>query len=118
MKLQGKLRGVTFFLAMCAGGILALLCILLMAGEYQSARYRLEIQSREFQGWEACKQTKPVYFKDNAEEVAACIKGLNEARENFWVKIPKVQLAGLFLLAGVGSAISGYLITLIVLLGF
>ena len=114
MKLKGKLRGVTFFLAICASGILAPFCILLMAGEYQSAHDRLEIQSREFQGWEACKQTKPAYFKDNAEEVAACTKGLNEAKENFWVKTPKVQLAGLFLLVGVGSAISGYLITLIV----
>jgi len=114
MKLQGKLRGVTFFLAICASGILASFCILLMAGEYQSASYRLEIHNREFQGWEACKQTKPAYFKDNAEAVTSCIKALNEARDNFWVKIPKVQLAGLFLLAGVGSAISGYLITWIV----
>jgi len=114
MKLQGKLRGVTFFLAICASGISACFCILLMAGEYQSARYRLEIHSLEFQGWEACKQTKPAYFKDNAEEVTACIEALNEARDNFWVKLPKVQLAGLFLLTGVGSAISGYLITWIV----
>ncbi len=114
MKLQGKLRGVTFFLAICASGILASFCILLMAGECQSARYRLEIHNREFQGWEACKQTKPAYFEDNAEAVTSCIKALNEARENFWVKIPKMQLAGVFLLAGVGSAISGYLITWLV----
>lgn len=115
MKLQGKLRSITFFLAICASGILASFCILLMAGEYQSARYRLEIHSLEFQGWEACKQTKPAYFKDNAEAVATCIESLNEARDNFWVKIPKVQLAGLFLLAGVGGAISGYLVTWIVI---
>jgi hypothetical protein len=114
MKLHGKLRSVTFFLAICASGISASFCILLMAGEHQSARYRLEIHSLEFQGWEACKQTKPAYFKDNAEAVTVCIKALNEARDNFWVKIPKVQLAGLFVLAGVGGAISGYLVTWIV----
>ncbi len=114
MKLHGKLRSVTFFLAICAGGISASFCILLMAGEHQSARYRLEIHSREFQGWEACKQTKPAYFKDNTEAVTACIKALNEARDKFWVKIPKAQLAGLFVLAGVGGAISGYLVTWIV----
>ena len=114
MKLHGKLRSVTFFLAICASGIFASFCILLMAGEHQSARYRLEIHSLEFQGWEACKQTKPAYFKDNAEAVTSCIKGLNEARDNFWVKLPKAQLAGLFVLAGVGGAISGYLVTWIV----
>jgi len=114
MKLHGKLRSVTFFLAICVSGILACFCILLIAGEHQSARYRLEIHSQEFQGWEACKQTKPAYFKDNAEEVTSCIKALNEARDNFWVKIPKVQLAGLFVLAGVGGAISGYLTTWLV----
>ena len=114
MKLHGKLRSVTFFLAICASGISASFCILLMAGEHQSARYRLEIHSLEFQGWEACKQTKPAYFKDNTEAVTSCIKALNEARDNFWVKIPKVQLAGLFVLAGVGGAISGYLVTWIV----
>ena len=114
MKLQGKLRSITFFLAICASGISASFCILLMAGEYQSARYRLEIHSREFQGWAACKQTKPAYFKDNTEAVTSCINGLNEARDNFWIKIPKAQLAGLFVLAGVGGAISGYLVTWIV----
>ena len=114
MKLQGKLRSITFFLAICASGILASFCILLMAGEYQSARYRLEIHSLEFQGWEACKQTKPAYFKDNAEAVTSCIKCLNEARDNFWVKLPKAQLAGLYVLAGVGGAIIGYLVTWIV----
>jgi hypothetical protein len=114
MKLHGKLRSVTFFLAICASGISASFCILLMAGEHQSARYRLEIHSQEFQGWAACKQTKPAYFKDNTEAVTSCINGLNEARDNFWVKIPKAQLAGLFVLAGVGSAISGYLVTWIV----
>jgi len=114
MKLNGKLRGVTFFLAICASVFSSSFCILLMAGEYHSARYRLEMHSREFQGWEACKQTKPNYFKDNAEAVTSCIKGLNEARDNFWVKLPKVQSAGLFVLAGLGSAISGYLVTWIV----
>ena len=114
MKLNGKLRSVTFFLAMCASVFSSSFCILLIAGEYHSARYRLDMHSREFQGWEACKQTEPTYFKANAEAITSCIKALNEARDNFWVKLPKVQLAALFVLAGVGSAISGYLAILLV----
>lgn len=114
MKLNGKLRGVVFFLAICASVFSSSFCILLMAGEYHSARYSLDMHSREFQGWQAFKQTEPAYFKANAEAITSCVKALNEARDNFWVKIPKVQLAGLFLLAGVGSAIGGYSATWIV----
>jgi len=114
MKLKGKLRGVTFFLAICASVFSASFCVLLMAGEYQSARYKLDRYNLEFQGWQACQQTKPAYFKANAEAVTSCIKGLNEARGNFWVKLPKTQLAGLFLLAVLASAISGYLTTWLV----
>ncbi len=114
MKLKGKLRGVTFFLAISASLFSASFCVLLMAGEYQSARYRLDKYNEEFQGWEACQQTKPAYFKANAEAVSSCLKSLDEARGNFWVKLPKTQLAGLFLLAVLGSAAGGYLITWLV----
>jgi hypothetical protein len=109
MKRKDKLRGITFFLAISVGVFSLSFCVLLMAGEYHSARYELDRYSLEFQGWEACKQTEPVYFKDNAEAVSSCLKSLDEARANFWVKIPKIQLAGLFVLAGLGSAIGGFL---------
>jgi hypothetical protein len=80
-----------------------------MAGEYHSARFELDTHSRELQGWEACRQTKPAYFKANEEAVSSCLKSLDEARGNFWVKLPKAQLAGLFALASLGSAAGGYL---------
>ncbi len=109
MKLKGRVRGITFFMAVCASIFSASFCVLLMAEEYQSARYELDRYNLEFQGWEACQQTKPAYFKDNAEAVSSCLKSLDQARSNFWVKIPKIQLAGLFVLAVLSSAIVGFL---------
>jgi uncharacterized protein HemX len=82
-----------------------------MADDYYSARYKLDTHSQEFQGWEACRQTKPTYFEANAEAVSACLKSLEEAQDNFWVKLPKAQLIGLFVLAGLGSATGGFLAT-------
>jgi len=114
MKQKGRLRGITSFLAICASVFSASFCVLLMAGEYQSARYKLEMYNREFQGWQACQQTKPTYFKANAEAVNSCIKTLGEARDNFWVKLPKAQLAGLFVLAVLASATGGYVATWVV----
>jgi hypothetical protein len=109
MKRKSKPRGITFFLAICASVFSASFCVLLMAGEYQSAHSKLDRYNREFQGWQACQQTKPAYFKDNKEAVSSCIRGLYKARNNFWVTLPKVQLAGLFVLAALGSALCGYL---------
>jgi hypothetical protein len=82
-----------------------------MADGYFSARYKLNTHSQEFQGWEACRQTKPTYYEANAEAVNACVESLEEAKDNFWVKLPKAQLIGLFVLAGLGSATGGFLAT-------
>ncbi len=82
-----------------------------MADDYFSARYKLDTHSQEFQGWEACRQTKPAYYEANAEAVNACLESLEEAQDNFWVKLPKAQLIGLFVLAGLGSATGGFLVT-------
>jgi hypothetical protein len=109
MKRKYGLRGVTFYLAMCASIVSACVCVLLMAGEYRSARFELDTHSRELQGWEACRQTKPTYFKANEDAVGSCLKSLDRARGSFWVKLPKAELAGLFALAGLGSAVGGYL---------
>lgn len=109
MKRKGKLRGITFFLAISAGVFSSSFCVLLMAEEYQSARYELDRYNLEFQGWEACQQTKPAYFKDNAEAVSSCLKSLDQARSNFWVQLTILQLVGLFVLAGLSSAIGGFL---------
>jgi len=111
MKLKCRLRSVTLFLAICASVFSACFCVLLMADDYYSARYKLDTHSQEFQGWEACRQTKPTYFEANAEAVNTCLESLEEAQDNFWVKLPKAQLIGLFVLAGLGSATGGFLAT-------
>jgi hypothetical protein len=80
-----------------------------MAGEYYTARNKLDIYNNEFQGWEACRQTEPTYFKANAEAVSSCLENLEEAKDNFWVKLPKNKVIVLFVSAGLGSAIGGYL---------
>ncbi len=114
MKRKHRLRGIIFFLAISASVFSACFCVVLMAGEYHSARYKLDTHKQELQGWEACRQTEPDYFKTNAETVSGCLKSLEKAQDNFWVKLPKTKLVGLFVLAGLGSAIGGYLTTWLV----
>ncbi len=111
MKRKNKIRSAVFSLAVCAGIFCAWCCVLLMAGEYQSARHKLNVSKQELQTWEACRNTKPSYFKSNAEAVSACLKNYNEARENRWMSMPKEQLIGLFVLAAVVSALGAGLAT-------
>ena len=109
MKRKYGLRSITLFLSICVSVFSACFCVLLMAGEYYTARNKLEIYNNEYQGWEACRQTEPTYFKANSDAVSSCLNNLEEAKDNFWVKLPKNKMIGLFVLAGLGSAISGYL---------
>jgi hypothetical protein len=81
-----------------------------MADEYYTAQNKLKMYNREFQGWEACRHTEPAYFKANEEAVSSCLKNLEEARGNFWAKLPKNKVIGLFVLACMGSAIGGYFV--------
>ncbi len=111
MKQQSRLRGIAFFLSLCASVISACICVLLMAGEYNSARFQLDAYNHEIQGWEACRQTQPTYYEANSENVGLCARNLEQARDNFWVKIPRTQLIGLFAVGGLGSAIAVYLVT-------
>jgi hypothetical protein len=115
MKQESVFRNVTFFLAKGAGVISAIICVLLIAQEYNSARFKLDIHNREVQGWEACRQTNPSYFRVNKEAVSCSQKNFDEARDNFWVKLPKAQLVGLLMLGGLGSATGAYLATWAVL---
>jgi hypothetical protein len=85
-----------------------------MAGRYQSARYSLESYTSQYQGWQACQQTKPAYYKANADAVNACQLSLEQARASFWVKLSKPKLRAFFVLAAVGTAIAGYLVTWLV----
>ena len=109
MKRKYGVRSITLFLSICVSVFSACFCVLLMAGEYYTARNKLEIYNNEFQGWEACRQTEPNYYKANAEAVSSCLNNFEEAKSNFWVKLPKTKVIVLFVLAGLGSAIGGYL---------
>jgi len=82
-----------------------------MAGEYHSARFKLDTHDREFQGWQACRQMNPTYFDANKEAVRSCLTSLEDARDNFWLRRSTAQLAGLFIIAGLGIAAGGYLAT-------
>jgi hypothetical protein len=115
MKTNSRLRGLRFFLATCASVACACICVLLIAGQYHTARFQLDTYEREYQGWEAFEKTNPAYFEANEEAVKSCQRSLKDAQNNFWVKLPKTHVAGLFAAAGLGSAASGYLVTWVVL---
>jgi hypothetical protein len=114
MKRKTKFRNVTFLLAVSASITAACICVLLISEEYHSAQSKFDNYKREVQEWEACRQTKPDYFKANEEEANNSKKNLDEAKSNFWVELPKQELVGLFALGGVGSALAGYLAVWIV----
>ena len=111
MNRKSKLRSVTSFLAICVSVVSACICVLLISGEYHSAHFNLDTYDRELQGWQACRQTNPEYFMANEQAVNSCLTSINQAQDNFWVKLPKAHLIGLLVLAGLGSAASGYLAT-------
>jgi len=114
MNRKSKLQRVTSFLAICASVASACICVLLISGEYHSAHFNLDTYNRELQGWQACRQTNPEYFKANEEAVNSCLTSIDQARDNYWIKLSKAHLIGLFVLAGLASAASGYLATWIV----
>lgn len=116
MKRTNRFHKITSFLAICAGMTLACVCVLLIKGEYDSARSKLEIHSREVQGWEACRQSNPTYYQASEEAVSSSRESLAESQSNFWVKVPNVKLAGFLALGGLGSAAFGYLATWAVIL--
>jgi hypothetical protein len=107
--MKRKLHGVTLFLAVSVSVISACVSVLLMAGDYHSAQFNLDTHDREYQGWQACLQTNPAYYKENKKAVDSCLTNLEDARGNFWLKCSKVELAGMFIAVGLGSAVGGYL---------
>ena len=114
MNQKNKLHGITSFLAISASVVSACICVLLISGDYHSAHYKMDTYERELQGWEACRQTNPAYFKANEQAVNSCLTNINETRSNFWVKIPKAQWVGILILAGLTSASAGYIATWVV----
>ena len=79
------------------------------------AQFKLDTHNRELEGWQACRQTNPEYFKANEQAVNSCLVSIDEAQKNFWVNLPKAQLAGLFVGAALVSALGGYLATWILI---
>jgi hypothetical protein len=114
MKKKRRSHAAIFSIAICVGIFCAWCCVLLMAEEYDSARRKLDVHKQEVQAWEACRQTKPSYFKSNSEAVSSCLKNLKEAQDDPWVSLPKGQLVGLFALTALASAAGGSLVTWIV----
>ena len=108
---KNDFRKVASFLATCAGITAACICVLLIAGEYHSARSKVKLHNSEVQGWEACRQANPTYYQASENAVSSSKDNLTEARGNFWVKIPKTQLGGILALGGLCSAAAGYLAT-------
>jgi hypothetical protein len=115
MKHKSKLKGITSFLAICISVVSASVCVLLLSGDYHSAHYKMDTYNRELQGWEACRQTNPAYYKANEQAVNTCLANINEARTNFWVKVPKTQWIGILILSGLASASVGYFATWVVI---
>lgn len=102
---------LTSFLATCAGITAACICVLLIAGEYHSAGSKVKLHKSEVEGWEACRQANPSYYQASGSAVSSSKKDLAQARDNFWVKIPKTQVGGILALGGLCSAAVGYLAT-------
>jgi len=115
-----KLHGITSLLGICTSVACACICVLLLSGDYHLAQFKMDTYSRELEGWEACRRTNLDYYKANEQAVNSCLINLEQARNNFWVKLPKAKLAGLFVLATLMSASAGYLVTwtIIWLVGF
>jgi hypothetical protein len=115
MKKKNRVRSVLSILAICASVVSACVCVLLLSGDYHTAQFKMDTYSRELEGWEACRRTNLDYYKANESAVNSCQASLAEAGDNFWVKMPKPKLVGIFVLATLLSALGGYLVTWTVL---
>ena len=111
MKNKNKSKKIISFLAICTSVVCACICVLLISGEYHMAQFKLDTHNRELEGWQACRQTNPEYFKANEQAVNSCLTSIDQAQDNFWVQLPKEKLIGLYILAALVSAIGGYLVT-------
>lgn len=111
MNRKDKFNKATSFLATCAGITCACIAVLVIAGEYHSARSKVDLHNREVEGWEACRQANPSYYLASEKAVKSSRQELAEARESFWAKVPKVQFVGFLALGGLASATAGYLAT-------
>lgn len=111
MNAKRRFRRIALFLAAVVGVSCAYYSVILVAGEYSWAQSKLNMYQEGVQGWEACRQMKPEFYKANTEAVSYCLAGLNQAQDNFWVNLPESQLVGLYVVAGSVGAVAGSLAT-------
>jgi hypothetical protein len=111
MKNKNKSRSILSILAICASVVSACICVLLLSGDYHTAQFKMDTCTRELEGWEACRRTNLDYYKANEKAVNSCLASLDEAKDNFWVKLSKPKLASIFVLATLVSASGGYLVS-------
>ena len=111
MNPRRRLRDITLWVAVTAGIICACFCILTVADKYYSAHQKLDMYRQSLHGWEACRKTSPAFYRANTDAVNYCLKNLSEAQGDFWANLPIGQLAGMYVLAGIGGAAGGYLAT-------
>jgi hypothetical protein len=114
MSTKSKLYRITLFLAIIVGVSCACYGVLSVADQYYRAQNKLNVCIESAQGWEACRKIKPEFYEANTDTVSTSMKNLDEAQNNFWVKLPKSRLVGLYVLVGLTGAVGGCLISWIV----
>jgi hypothetical protein len=62
-------RKLTPFLAIVVAAVCAFHCVLSVADKYHRAQYRLSLYRQELQGWDACRVTRPAFFRANTEDI-------------------------------------------------
>ncbi len=116
MDIKVKIRKFTLVLAVVAGVICASFCVMWIADKYFWAHRKLDVCKEAAEGWEACRLMKPEFYKANSEAVRLSLENVNQAKQNFWVRLSGGQLIGLYLIAGSLGATGGFLIAWIFLL--
>ena len=116
MDVKVKIRKLILVLAVVTGVICASFCVMWIADKYFWAHRKLDVCEEAAEGWEACRLMKPEFYKANSEAVRLSLENVNQAKQNFWVRLSRGQLIGLYLVAGSLGASGGFLVTWIFLL--
>ena len=104
-----KSKAGSIYLPVTVSVFCACCCVLFAADSYSQAQFKLNTCKQELQGWEACRVARPAFYRENISTVSNCLDYLNQARENFWVKLARIQLLTLYGLIGITSATCGYI---------
>jgi hypothetical protein len=116
MNLKTKIRKLILVLAIIASFVCSSFCIMWINDRYSEARHKLNVSIEAAEGWEACRLMKPEFYQANTETASLSLKNVNQAKKDFWVRLSKTQLIGVYLAAGSLGAITGFLTVWIILL--